>query len=235
MVDFQRFICLSDLSPEENIFVVAEQGLGDTLQFMRYVLVLKRYGLKISLCAPQRLHLLIQSSCTDPSPLTIESINTITDGKFIPLMSIPRLLNVSPSNPMITEPYIQSTNRLNCKWHNILAKNGKPIIGFNWRGNRNDQSKRERNISATCFKQVLGVIDANYLCLQRGTNMDEVEKIMPNMENIIHLSESLRIADSNSGDDFLEYAAMISNCDLVITTGSTVSHLAAGLAFQRGC
>ena len=151
LVDFQRFICLSDLSPEENIFVVAEQGLGDTLQFMRYVLVLKRYGLKISLCAPQRLHLLIQSSCIDPSPLTIESINTITDGKFIPLMSIPRLLNVSPSNPMITEPYIQSTNRLNCKWRNILAKNGKPIIGFNWRGNRNDQSKQERNISATCL------------------------------------------------------------------------------------
>ena len=44
--------------------------------------------------------------------------------------------------------------------------------------------------------------------------------------------DRLRIVDSDSPEDFLEYAAVISNCDLVITTGSTVAHLAAAIGIK---
>ena len=42
----------------------------------------------------------------------------------------------------------------------------------------------------------------------------------------------LSIADSDEQEDFLEYAAIVANCDLVITTGTSVAHIAAGLGIQ---
>ena len=54
-------------------------------------------------------------------------------------------------------------------------------------------------------------------------------KLLKNSSIISQQSTVFRIADSDRPEDFLEYAAIISNCDLVITTGSTVSHLAASI------
>ena len=82
---------------------------------MRYVLELKQRGIRASLCAQPKLHSLIQASGIDASPLTPEQANQVTNGHWIPLLSLPKYLEVSPDNPIITEPYIQTTNELNSK------------------------------------------------------------------------------------------------------------------------
>jgi Flp pilus assembly protein TadD len=215
--------------PKTKLLLVTEQGLGDTLQFLRYARALKDQNFNVSLCAPIRLHLLIQASNIHPSPLTPEQANQVKDGQWSPLLSIPKYLKVTPSNPIITEPYIKSTDELNAKWKNILLPRYNPIIGINWRGNSNDKSRQNRNIKIHTFKRALDAISGNFICLQRDAHFKEIENVKRNPNITNKQLEISRIADSNDPEDFLEYAAIIANCDLVITTGSTVAHLAAGM------
>ena len=65
--------------------------------------------------------------------------------------------------------------------------------------------------------------------LQREACLSELKAVTLNQTIELNQLDVLRIADSDKPEDFLEYAAIISNCDLVITTGSTVAHLAAGI------
>ncbi len=217
------------LNQKTKLLLVTEQGLGDTLQFMRYALTLKGQGIDISLCALSRLHPLIRASGIDSSPLSPEQANQVTEGSWIPLLSVPLHLKVSPSNPIITKPYIKSTNELTDKWKSTLSAGIKPTIGINWRGNRMDISRRSRNIPTFIFKKLIGSCAVNFLYLQRGARQLEIEQLTLSSKLPAQQSEILRIADSDTPEDFLEYAAIIANCDLVITTGSTVAHLAAAI------
>ncbi|AII47749.1 hypothetical protein KR52_01020 [Synechococcus sp. KORDI-52] len=214
---------------EVKLLIVTEQGLGDTLQFMRYALVLKKYKFNISLCAPARLHPLIKSSGIDSSPLTPEQANQVSEGEWIQLLSVPRYLNISPANPIITGAYIKPTDKLSCKWKKILSTNQMPNIGINWRGNRDDTNKQGRNIPIHSFRKIVDSYTGNFLCLQRGSQPLEIEQLQKNRKITPHQLDILRIADSEHPEDFLEYAAIINNCDLVITTGSTAAHMAAGM------
>ena len=56
-----------------------------------------------------------------------------------------------------------------------------------------------------------------------------MDELLPNHRIKSYQSDISRLADSDDPNNFLEYAAVITNCDLVITTGSTVAHMAAGI------
>ena len=217
------------LNQKTKLLLVTEQGLGDTLQFLRYAKALKDQGINISLCALPRLHPLIQSSGIDPTPLTPEQANRVEDGFWSPLLSIPRHLKVTPSNPIVTEPYIKSKDELYTKWEDILLSKGYPTIGINWRGNNNDVSKLNRNIQIRSFKKMFDAFSGDLLSLQRDLCDNELQHLRRTSYITGAQLEISRIADSNHPEDFLEYAAIIANCDLVITTGSTVAHLAAAM------
>ena len=147
----------------------------------------------------------------------------------MPLMSVPRHLKVSPQNPVINTPYIKSTAELNTKWKDKLSGMQRPIIGINWRGNRQDPGKKNRDIPAKVFNKVLKHNKEGVLCLQRGAHNSEVTQIRSLNQTEIPQHDVLEICNSDNPECFLEYAAIISNCDLVITGGTTISHLSAGL------
>lgn len=217
------------LELDSNLFIVVEQGLGDMIQFARFVPVLRDQGVNVSLCAPSRLHPLIQASGVDPLPRTLEQANQVTEGQWAPLLSVPRYLKVSPTNPIVVRPYIKSTDELNAKWKGIFSACKSPVIGINWRGNREDVGKQNRNIPAQIFRKITSVNADSFLCLQRGVRSSGVEQEIVSLKSNMCQEEVLRLADSDGPEGFLEYAAVIANCDLVITTGSTVSHIAAAI------
>ena len=80
--------------------MISEQGLGDTLQYMRYVKYLKKQGHDVIFAAQEKLHSLIKSSgltkIINPS-----ETSSVLEGKWIPLLSVPRYLRVRPDNPII--------------------------------------------------------------------------------------------------------------------------------------
>ena len=116
------------LNPNEKLLVVTEQGLGDTIQFMRYIPYLKEQGIDVSFCAQSKLHDLIKASNIISKPLTPEEGNEVKEGKWISLLSVPQFLNVAPDNPVITEPYIHSSSEQNAKWKELLCKEKKTCL-----------------------------------------------------------------------------------------------------------
>ena len=208
-----------------KLLLVSEQGLGDTLQFMRYAATLRNEGLCVSLCAQPKLHSLIKTSGIDPSPLTPLQANEVSDGLWIPLLSVPRHLEVSPENPIITEPYIKTSDELIAKWAGILSTEQRAIIGINWQGNPSHEKTNSigRSLPLETFAPIASKTNSTLLSLQKGFGSEQLETC-----SFKHRFVSCQ-DQVNDTWDFLETAAIIANCDLVITSDTSVAHLAAGM------
>ncbi|WP_411872113.1 DUF6165 family protein [Vulcanococcus limneticus] len=214
-----------EIAKDSKLLVVSEQGLGDTLQFMRYALALQDQGISISLCAPAKLHSLIQVSGFDQSLLTPKQANQVSKGNWIPLLSVPRHLDVSPENPIITEPYIRTTNELISKWQRILSAKQQPIIGINWQGNPDQETTNSigRSLPLGTFAPIATQTNATLLSLQKGFGSEQLETCSFK-DRFVSCQDQV-----NETWDFLETAAIIANCDLVITSDTSVAHLAGGM------
>ena len=213
------------LNQTNELLLVTEQGLGDTLQFMRYATALRNRGISVSFSAQPKLHSLIQASGIDPSPLTPQQANEIHDGQWIPLLSVPRHLEVSPKKPIITEPYIKTTDELINKWKGILLADKRPIIGINWQGNPKTEKTglRGRSLTIETFAPITGISQISLLSLQKGFGSEQLETCSFK-DRFVSSQDQI-----NDTWDFLETAAIIANCDLVITSDTSVAHLSGGM------
>ena len=212
------------LQKGDKLLIVSEQGLGDTLQFMRYVPCLKNLGLDISFCAQIKLHSLIKESNIDPRPISPEETNIFSEAKWIPLLSLPRYLKINPKNPIISSPYIFPSNELNKKWKKLLSKEKRPIIGINWQGNPNlENSYQGRSIPLETFSTLLNKNEITMLSLQKDFGSEQLEHC-----SFRHAFVKCQ-SQIDSIWDFLENAAIIANCDLIITCDTSIAHLAGGM------
>mgnify|MGYP001296497632 CR=1 FL=1 len=213
------------LGKREKLLVISEQGLGDTFQHMRFIPYLRELGLDVSFCPQLKLHSLIKTSKIDPSPLTPDEANKVSEGKWIPLLSLPRYLKVSPENPIISEPYIYSKDELNKKWKHILSTEKKPIIGINWQGNPTAEKNynKGRSLPLEAFSTLARNNNFKFLSLQKGFGSEQLD----------HCSFKNKFVDCqseiNATWDFLENASIIENCDLIITSDTSIAHLAGGI------
>lgn len=216
---------LEAIQKGEQLLLVSEQGLGDTLQFMRYVPILKQMGASISLCAPINLHQLIKVSGIDAAPLTPEQANRYSKGRWLPLLSVPQVLGVTPSNPIVHGPYLQAPDELIAKWRQILARETRPLIGIHWQGNPDHEvsNSRGRSLPLETFAPLAARCSGMLISLQKGFGQEQRD----------HCSfKDHFVACQGSVDacwDFVETAAILANCDLVITSDSALAHLAAGM------
>ncbi len=210
---------------DEKLLVVSEQGLGDTIQFMRYIPYIRSKGIEVSFCAQEKLHDLIRISGIDPNPLTKDQANEIKEGQWIPLLSLPGYLGVTPKNPIVTKPYVRSSNDLILKWKSILSKEKRPIIGINWQGNQKVEKvhHKGRSLALEQFSCIGNNTKMNFLSLQKGFGSEQLDKcsFRNNFVNCQH--------EINKIWNFNEISAIIANCDLIITCDTSIAHLAGGM------
>jgi len=214
-----------DLSRKPSkLLLVSEQGLGDTLQFMRYASTLKKEGIDITICAQEKLHSLIRASGIDLNPASPEQANQAKDGEWIPLLSLAKYLGVSPANVVNAQPYLKTPNSLTSKWERILSREQRPIIAINWQGN---PAPEQRGLRGRSFKleklAALADPSISFLSIQKGYGSDQLEDCTFK-DHFVSCQETV-----NKTWDFLETAAIIANCDLVITSDTYVAHLAGGM------
>ncbi len=111
---------------------------------------------------------LIKASGIKATLLTPQESSTIRKGYWAPLLSIPRHLKITPNHPIITEPYLRSTDKLNKAWKDKLTKHKRPIIGVNWKGTEETAKKRIAIFQSNLFfKQLIGLMGALYLYRER--------------------------------------------------------------------
>ena len=208
-----------------KLTLVSEQGLGDTLQFMRYATCLRGLGFEVSLCAQPKLHELIRVSGIDQSPMAPEQTSQLNEGSWIPLLSVPRYLEVSPAKPVSTQPYIKTTKELIDKWNSIIKPAERPIIGINWQGNPRPETKglRGRSLALETFQPLSEIDQISLLSLQKGFGSGQLEECSFR-KRFVSCQNKI-----NETWNFLETAAIIWNCDLIITSDTSVAHLAGGM------
>ncbi len=213
------------LQKGEKLLVVSEQGLGDIFQYMRYIPYIKSQGIDVSFCTLPKLHTLIKASGIDQNPLTPEQANTVSEGQWIPLISLARYLQISPENPIISEPYISSTDELVKKWKTIFSKEKRPIVGLCWQGSpeMEKHSYIGRSIPLETFSMLLELNKITILSLQKGFGSEQLENCSFKNQFIACQPQI------DSTWDFLETAAIIENCDLIITCDTSIAHLAGGM------
>ena len=213
------------LKANDQLLLVSEQGLGDTLQFMRYALHLRSQAVAVSLCAQTKLHGLIQASGIHPSPLTPKQAHAVTEGHWLPLLSLPRHLKVSPDHPIVNEPYIRTTDELINKWREVLSREKRPIIAINWQGNPEHEKSNSqgRSLPLETFAPIAQYSNASLLSLQKGSGSEQLETCSFR-DRFVGCQQQV-----DATWDFLETAAIIANCDLVISSDTSAAHLAGGM------
>ena len=212
------------------ILLIAEQGLGDTLQFIRYAKILKDKGKTIYIWAPKQLHTIIKNTNLVDKFLSIEESSCFKDGCYIPLMSLPKLFDVPYKNTLSQKPYLKTYKNLDKKWAEIFSNERKKIIGIHWQGNpkqeKSDWSKNKRSFPLSCFAPLSKIENILLISLQKGYGSEQLNNCEFKNKFISHQKEI------NGIWDFAEIASIIKNCNLIITSDSAVAHLAGGLGVE---
>ena len=209
----------------DNLVLVSEQGFGDIMQFMRYILYLRKRGMIVAFCTRTKLHGLIQSSGITSEIYSPEEVHQLTTREWLPLLSLPMHLKVRPDNPLIQEPYIKAPAERILYWKQKLSSEKRPIIGINWQGNASTEIHmlRGRSLPLETFTPLTENIDASFLSLQKGDGSEQLTDCKF-LDRFVDCQEEI-----NQTWDFVENAAIIMNCDLIITMDTSVAHLAGGL------
>jgi hypothetical protein len=199
----------------KRILIYCEQGLGDTIQFIRFALVLQKLNADVAIKAPKSLAPLIFSM-----GLNAFSDDLAFDYK-VALMSIPRLLGITPSSIAPVSPYLNADPGKVAIWKSFLPSSGIRV-GIAWQGNPLASVDSGRSIPLTQFEPLAGLDQAHLVSLQKGPGTEQIE-IFANRNRLITPGEI-----DNDGA-FIDTAAIIQNLDLVVTSDTSVAHLAGAL------
>ncbi len=216
----------SDEITGKTILLHAEQGLGDTIQFCRYVPLVAERAARVVLEVQKPLYELMS---TLPGKAQIVSRGDPLPDFDIhcPLLSLPLAfgtrLNTIPSQT----PYLSAPESKTSAWRNRLGKRQKPRVGLAWAGNPRkelpnaNQIDRQRSIQFDRLAPLLQVTECEFYSLQKGD--DAVMQLRDSLlrQQVIDWTDDLH--------DFADTAALIENLDLIITVDTSVAHLAGAL------
>ena len=208
----------------KTIMLLAEQGLGDAIQFVRYATVLKKsYDCQVWLFCRTKLIPLFKA---------VEGIDRWFGNQkpppacdyYIPVMSLPRFLSVDEVRGDTICPYLFPSDDRKAAWKSRLQKfDGTAKVGIAWRGNPDHEGDRFRSLAP---EQIAGLArwkNVTWISLQKETDPCETDR----MKGYLDLVE-FEDLDSEGGL-FEDTAALIGQLDLVITVDTALAHLAGAL------
>lgn len=209
----------------QHITLISLAGHGDTLQFMRYLSILNSKEVSTTLCAQAGLHELIRCSGVDTNPISPEQAQLMELDTWAPLQAIPALLGVSAINPIARHPYIDCHRDLVKHWEKTLNCNNKPLIALCWQGNPDYEATtlRGRSIPLEHLRPVTQCFEGSLVSLQKGYGSEQLRDC--SFRDRFVACQPI-ISQNNS---FLDSAAILANCDLVISSDTALAHLAAGM------
>jgi tetratricopeptide (TPR) repeat protein len=206
-----------------TILLYGEQGLGDTLQFIRYApLVKARSGRVVVQCQNALLSLLSRSPGIDglagwgapPPPHDV----------WLPLMSLPALFHTTVETIPAEIPYVFPDPALIAHWRRELAPVRGFRIGIAWQGSPRHPWDRHRSVPLEQFEPLARVAGARLISLQKGPGSEQLRALGGRFP-VLSLGE---LFNEGSGP-FLDSAAVLANLDLVVSVDSAPAHLAGAM------
>jgi tetratricopeptide (TPR) repeat protein len=208
-----------------TLVVVCEQGLGDTLQFVRYVPLLAGRGASVIVECQPALRDILQS---------VEGISQLVAyGDPLPshdlqvrLMSLPHLFGTRMGNIPRQIPYIRADAGREAMWKSKLTGGGFKI-GINWQGNKTFSTDRMRSIPLAAFEPLARIEGVRLHSLQRKVGLDQIAQTSSRFT--VNVFEPPL---DKAGGAFVDTAAVMRHLDLVITSDTSIAHLAGALGVR---
>ena len=205
----------------KTILLWSEQGLGDTLHFIRYAQQVKAKGGTVVVeCQKPLVPLVANMACVDRVVAVGEAVSGID--VQAPLLSLPLLLGVTLENLQATSPYLAVPSHSRVKWRNWNGGD-RPKVGLVWSGEsrRHDVEcvliDHRRSLNLDQLAPLLAVDGVQFVSLQMG----------PPRRQLAACPQILDPSDDFA--DFADTAAAIEHLDLVISVDTSVPHLAAAM------
>lgn len=203
--------------PEETLLLHAEQGLGDTLQFLRYLPEVARQV--------RRVLLLIQETLTPLAQLPA-NVELLHEGdklpafdRVCPLLSLPHLLGTTLATIPGNIPYLRTDAPSAVDWAPRIAGRGLRV-GLVWAGNPSHQNDANRSLALASLQPLFAIPGIDYYSLQVGERRREIAES--------GLGERLPDLGAACGS-FADTAAALRELDLLICVDTSIAHLAGGL------
>jgi tetratricopeptide (TPR) repeat protein len=202
----------------KTILLHWEQGLGDTLQFVRFVPILAGKGAKVFLQVQAPLVPLLrgfpgsQAVLGPQDPLPPFDLHS-------PLMSVALALDTTLDTIPANIPYISTTPERDAEWLQALGSPNRPRVGIAWSGSPGYVNDRSRS---TSLEKLLPLLSqgVELISLQKELRDSDRDTLKAHPE-IRHFGAQLR--------DFSDTASLVSLLDLVISVDTAVAHLAGAM------
>ncbi len=208
-----------DIQAGERLVLVAEQGLGDTIQFCRFAPVLAARGLDVTLLTrPSMVPLL--SSLPDVT-VTAEVTDKLP---WAPLLSVPFLLGTTVETLPRDMPYLAADPQRVARWAGQLGGDTFKI-GINWASGHSTLTHfARRDVPLEHFAALAALPGVELVPLQNGPAKQQIATVA--------FRDKIKIVDSDPGFDaesFVDTAAVMNSLDLVVTCDTSIAHLAGAL------
>jgi tetratricopeptide (TPR) repeat protein len=222
--DFHQHLWLGEGEVSgRTILVFADEGLGDTIQFARYIPMLAARGAKVVLLVEDTLRPLLSNlpgvaQCLPKPAPSLPPFDLHCPIGTLPIVFGTRLETI-PSAPSYLPPLPEARVQA---WQQRVSEragaSGKRRIGLVWSGNPRHTNDHNRSIPLRALVPLLAA-DATFVSLQKEAKPED--QALLRESGIIDLTSDLT--------DFAETAALVSGLDLVISVDTSAAHLAAAL------
>ncbi len=198
-----------------RLLIRAEQGMGDTIQFCRYLPVAADRGSVVFEVQPGLRHLM-----GDLAAEVIEVGEPLPPfDLWCPLLSLPRLLgNQAPLPPYL----IADADRI-ATWRDRIGAHGRRI-GIAWQGNPSAAAERGRSVPLRAFLPLARVPGVRLINLQKHHGLEQLGAAPEELK-----VESLGDSFDADADAFIDTAAVMHCLDMIVTSDTSIAHLAGAL------
>ena len=201
-----------------TILLHAEQGLGDTLQFVRYAPLVVERGGRVILEVQPSLHRLLRNvrgvECVIPRGEALPEFDV-----QCPLMSLPLVFDTAEDTIPADVPYLAVPDEVVEQARNRWLGDGLRV-GLVWAGNPQYRSDEARSTTLRSLLPLTGIPRITFFSMQKGVGSEQLAQI----------GSEARIMDAGSSfKDFQDTATMMSTLDLVISVDTSSAHLAGAL------
>ena len=207
-----------------RILLHAEQGLGDTIQFCRYATLVAARGGAVILQVQQAVARLMASLPVAQAGLAAVARLGERPPAFdleCPLMSLPAVFGTTTETAPWPGPYLGadavSLSEKHARWANLGEG---PRVGLAWAGNPGYKADRQRSTTLANLLPLFETPGTHWISLQKGAPAGQLHSLPP----------GITVWDGCSQDrDLAETAALVAILDLVITTDTSIAHLAGAM------
>jgi len=205
-----------------RLLLRAEQGLGDTIQFVRYAKTLSQWDIRVILQCQGGLVRLLEGQCNIKKVIHYDEPYTDFDYQYM-LLDLPLLLQTDTTSIPSEIPYISAKAPDVTKWEPIFNSHCTKKdrrVGLVWRGSKTNLRGRYRSMCISDIEALLSIKDIKFFHIGKEDLSAEIQQ----------LPSDLRPIDlSGQIGDFSDTAAIIHHLDLVITIDTAVAHLAGAM------